>query len=262
MAHTDDPTLEATDFRPGTFAPDPRRAPVAAMVRSQAFIEAKLFLRHGEQLLVNFIMPIAGLVVFALVPHAHDALQRAFPLMLAMAAISAGFTGQAISLAFDRRYGALKRTGASGVPSWTIVAGKLMGVVCVSLLQIVLLGLVAFALGWRASVGSAVVGVVVFFLGVAAFSAFGLLVGGSLPSEVVLGLANLIWVALVGVASYALFELSTDAGAGLVLIPSIALAQGIHIAFQGGIPWVELIILLGYGALAALGASRWFKFSN
>ena len=48
---------------------------------------------------------------------------------MALAVISTAFTGQAIAVAFDRRYGALKRLGATPLPVWGIIAGKSLAVV-------------------------------------------------------------------------------------------------------------------------------------
>ena len=53
------------------------------------------------------------------------------PAIMALAVISTAFTGQAIAVAFDRRYGALKRLGATALPVWGIIAGKSLAVVAV-----------------------------------------------------------------------------------------------------------------------------------
>ena len=42
---------------------------------------------------------------------------------MSLAVISTAFTGH-IAVAFDRRYGALKRIGATALPVWGIIAGK------------------------------------------------------------------------------------------------------------------------------------------
>ncbi len=120
-------------------------------------------------------------------------------MVLAVASTSSGFTGQAISLAFDRRYGALKRTGASGVPAWTIIAGKIAAVFSMVVLQVVVLGGVAFLLGLRVGLSGIVLALFTLVLGVASFTALGLLLGGTLSSEMVLAVANLIWFILMGV---------------------------------------------------------------
>ena len=123
-------------FPAGTFRPDPHRASTRTMLRAQAIIEAKLFLRHGEQLLLSFIIPVCMLVAITLLPviEQDDPMRVGFPIVLAVAAMSSGFTGEAISLAFDRRYGALKRTGASGVPAGIIIVGKILGLVAVAII--------------------------------------------------------------------------------------------------------------------------------
>ncbi|AIT89209.1 ABC transporter permease [Corynebacterium ulcerans] len=256
--------LSADFFPPGTFTPNPQRASVARMVWSQGFVEAKLFLRHGEQQLLSFIIPLGMLLALAYLPLLDDPnpLTKGFPMMLALASMSSGFTGQAISLAFDRRYGALQRTGASGVPSWTIVSGKVLGVLSVSFIQIMVLGAVALALGWTSTATGIVIGLLVFFIGVAAFTSLGLLMGGTLSSELVLGLANLIWVVLVGVASYILFRGSAEPTMWLKLIPSVALSDGLYSGFRGSFPTADVIILLGWLSLGSVMANRWFKFSG
>lgn len=102
-------------FPAGTFRPDPHRASTRTMLRAQAIIEAKLFLRHGEQLLLSFIIPVCMLVAITLLPviEQDDPMRVGFPIVLAVAAMSSGFTGEAISLAFDRRYGALRSSRRS-----------------------------------------------------------------------------------------------------------------------------------------------------
>ncbi|AZA11476.1 ABC transporter permease [Corynebacterium gerontici] len=258
---TTDHSLTALKFQPGAFRPHPQRASVATMLAAQGWIEAKLFLRHGEQLLLSFIIPIAGLLALHFQPVIDTHLDHVFPTMLAMAAMSSGFTGQAISLAFDRRYGALKRTGASGVPAWTIVLGKILGVLGVSLLQIVLLSLCALALGWDVSGAGIAIGLITFFIGVAMFTTFGLLMGGSLSSELVLGFANLLWFALIGVAAVVMMRDGEPPSIGLELVPSVALADGLRDAFNGVFPWMQTLIMLGYSAIGVLGANKWFKFA-
>ncbi|PKZ40670.1 multidrug ABC transporter permease, partial [Kytococcus schroeteri] len=101
-------------------------------------IESLLFLRHGEQQLLSMVIPLGLLIGLTLIPgdDASHAVTRIFPMALAIALMGAGFTGQAIAVAFDRRYGALKRIGAAGVPTWALIAGKVVAVCIVVLLQV------------------------------------------------------------------------------------------------------------------------------
>ncbi|MDO4928705.1 MAG: ABC transporter permease [Corynebacterium sp.] len=253
-----------TTFAPGTFSPAPKQAPIQRILASQSRIEALLFLRHGEQLLLSFFIPVAMLFAMHWLPllAEEERMALGFPVMLAMAAMSSGFTGQAISLAFDRRYGALERTGASGVPAWAIVFGKEIGVVVVSAIQVLVLSTVAWLLGWQpANFGAFILGVLVFFCGVAAFASLGLLMGGTLSSEIVLGLANLLWFLLIGCASWVVFGLSGDPHFVLLCIPSVALAQGLVTAFAGSFPLIEIAILLVWLGVCSFAAFRFFKFS-
>ena len=52
----------STTFKPGTFTPAPKRTSAGAMLLAHGTMEAKLMLRHGEQLLVNVLIPAAILL--------------------------------------------------------------------------------------------------------------------------------------------------------------------------------------------------------
>ncbi|KQB85801.1 ABC transporter permease [Corynebacterium lowii] len=247
----------------GTFAPAPRPAPKAALVAAQGRIETLLFLRHGEQQLLSLIIPLGLLIGISQVPILDDPdpLRQGFPMMLAIATTSSGFTGQAISLAFDRRYGALKRTGASGVPSWAIIMGKIIAVAAMVLLQTVVLGGVALVLGWHVSFLGLILGVLTLILGAATFTSMGLLMGGTLSSELVLALANLIWVLMVGLVGLVMYHSGLAGTSWWDLIPSVALASGLTDAFAGHIPWAQWLILVAWLALVSAATRRWFRFS-
>ncbi|WJZ02708.1 ABC transporter permease [Corynebacterium freiburgense] len=245
------------NFPNGMFAPDTGRAPMRKMILSQARIESLLFLRHGEQQLLSLVIPLTMLIALSLVPLIDNAVTKVFPLTLAIATMSAGFTGQAIGVAFDRRYGALKRIGASGVPPWTIIWGKIIAVLAVVILQTVLLTITAILLGWSMPATGLIPAAITLFFGVAAFASLGLLCGGTLGSELVLALANLIWFILLGTASYIMLR----GGSGLEWVPSVALAQGLSQSFAGQFPTLELGVLFVWLLVGALGASRFFRFT-
>ena len=113
------------------------------MLAAQFGLELKLLLRNGEQLLLTMFIPITLLVGLTLLPLGSFGDNRAatfVPAIMALAVISTAFTGQAIAVAFDRRYGALKRLGATALPVWGIIAGKSLAVVTVVFLQAILSG--------------------------------------------------------------------------------------------------------------------------
>ena len=182
-------STETNRFAPGTFTPDPQPAAIPAMLAAQYGLELKLLLRNGEQLLLTMFIPITLLVGLTLLPLGSlgDHRPGTFtPPIMALAVISTAFTGQAIAVAFDRRYGALKRLGATALPVWGIIAGKSLAVVTTVFLQSILLGGIGIALGWRPSPLSLLLGAVVIAIGTASFAALGLLLGGTLKAEIVL----------------------------------------------------------------------------
>ena len=103
------------------------------------------------------------------------------PGVLALAVLSTAFTAQAIGTGFERRYGVLKRLGSTPLPRWALLAGKATAVLAIEVGQLVLLGAVAAALGWRPSVRGWAAALLLIVLATAAFSGLALLVGGNDP---------------------------------------------------------------------------------
>lgn len=240
------------------------------MLAAQFRLELKLLLRNGEQLLLTMFIPITLLIGLTLMPLGSFGPNRAatfVPAIMALAVISTAFTGQAIAVAFDRRYGALKRLGATALPVWGIIAGKSLAVVTVVFLQAILLGAIGFALGWRPAIAGLALGAVIIALGTAGFTAMGLLLGGTLRAEIVLAVANLLWFVFAGLGA---LTVEGDVQGGMVsdtarfvarLTPSGALTESLTQALTVSVDWFGVAVLAGWGAIAALGALRWFRFT-
>ena len=251
-----------TKFPPATFTPDPQRAAITTMLTAQARTETLLILRHGEQLLLSIVIPVALLIGVSFFPleNIDSPQQLALPFALAIAAMSTGFTGQAISVVFDRRYGALQRIGASGVPRWVIIGGKLIAVTIVTLIQAVLLTAIALIIGWRVSPAAIVPMILTVVVGLVAFTSWGLFAGGTLRSELVLAGANLIWFLLLAAAGGAAMLYGDAAPHSLIIIPSVALTQGLLTAAAGSFPVFHLVILAIWACVGTLFAVRQFRF--
>jgi ABC-2 type transport system permease protein len=148
-------------------------------------MEARLMLRNGEQLLLAVVIPVIVLVggvagAHRIGLHFDESAVDAFtPGVLALAVMSTAFTSLAIATGFERRYGVIKRLGASPLPRIGLLAGKVGALLLVELGQVVLIGVVALLLGWQPHPGwlGALLALV---LGTAAFAALGLLVAGTL----------------------------------------------------------------------------------
>lgn len=258
-------------FPAGTFTPDPRPSSVSRMLAAQYGLELKLLLRNGEQLLLTMFIPITLLIGLSLLPLGSFGENRVavfVPAIMALAVISTAFTGQAIAVAFDRRYGALKRLGATALPVWGIITGKALAVVTVVFLQALLLGGIGLALGWRPHPVGLLLGGAIIALGTATFAAMGLLLGGTLRAEIVLAVANLLWFVFAGFGALTLDTATVpDALAWVArLTPSGALTEALSqaTASHAGTPsvdWFGIAVLAAWGAVSAAAALRWFRFT-
>ena len=245
----------------GMFAPAPGSAPLPRMVLSHAALEARLLLRNGEQLLLALVIPLVVLVGAAQASGVVDLgagrrIDVLTPGVMALAVLSTSFTSLAIATGFERRYGVLKRLGASPLPRSGLLAGKVLAVLAVEAGQLLLIGAVAAGLGWQPSGGATAVlaAVLLVLAGTAALASLGLLMAGTLRAEATLAAANLTYVLLLGlgavivpVASY------PSALQGLVgWLPSGALAEGMRQALTAGpFPGAQLGILAGWAAVGA-----------
>ena len=260
-------TAPSPRFAPGTFSPAPGRGPLLRMLLAQARTEFVLTLRNGEQLLLTMIIPLGllvGLTVLDVLPLGEPRVDEVTPRILALAVMSTAFTGQAIALGFDRRYGVLKRLAATALPRWSLVAGRMLAVLGVVAVQLVLLGVVAALLGWSPHPAGIVPALVLVVAGTAAFGALGVLLGGALRAEVVLALANTVWLVLLVAGG---IVLSVDALPGplgplAAVLPSGALAEGLQAALvSGGAPWGALGVLLAWALGSGVLAARTLRLS-
>lgn len=253
-------------FPAGTFTPDPRPSTVPQMLAAQYGLELKLLLRNGEQLLLTMFIPITLLIGLTLLPLGTFGEHRVavfVPAIMALAVISTAFTGQAIAVAFDRRYGALKRLGATALPVWGIIAGKALAVVSVVFLQAILLGGIGLVLGWRPNPVGLLLGAVIIALGTAAFVAMGLLLGGTLRAEIVLAVANLLWFIFAGLGALTLESDVIPRALSWVarLTPSGALTEALSQATALSVDWFGIAVLAAWGSVSAVAALRWFRFT-
>lgn len=261
------PARPALDLRPA-----PGAAPVGRMLAGQTRMELTLNLRHGESVLLTLLIPVGLLVFFSAVDvlpaDGRDAVDFLVPGVLALAVMSTAFTGQAIATGFERRYGVLKRLGATPLPRWVLLAGKTLAVLAIMLIQAVLLCAVGLALGWDPRLPGVAAGIgwllLLVVLGTAAFSGLGLLMAGTLRAEATLAAANGVYLLLllVGGVVFPLTELPGWLRAVAEVLPTAALSKGLRSVLADGVgPGVGPVVVLACWAVAAVGlAARFFRW--
>ena len=251
----------------GMYAPNPGAAPLPRMIAAQAVLETRMLLRNGEQLLLTVVIPTLLLVLFSTVDivdtGAGEAVGFLAPGILALAVLSTAFTGQAIATGFERRYGVLKRLASSPLPRWALMTAKTASVLVTEVLQIVLLTVIAFALGWSPH-GSPFAVLLLLVLGTAAFSGLGLLMAGTLKAEATLAAANLVFILLLvgGGVIVPLDKFPDAAQSVLGLLPIAALSDGLRDVLQhgAGVPWRDLGILAVWAVVGLSAAGKFFRW--
>lgn len=252
------------------FSPRPGAASFPHMVGAHAALETRLLLRNGEQVLLAIVIPLllliggaeAGGLVSLGGGRRIDVLT---PGVMALAVMSTAFTSLAIATGFERRYGVLKRLGASPLSASGLLLAKTVSLLLIETLQLVVICGAALALAWRPAGGfrSGIECVSLIALGTAAFAGLGLLLAGSLRAEATLAAANLVYVVLLA-AGGVLVPLAKypDAMQPFVAaLPSGALADGLRAATAGKPPgWAPVLVLAAWALVAGAAAIRTFRW--
>jgi ABC-2 type transport system permease protein len=252
----------------GTFTPAPGGAPLARQVLAQASMEARLMARNGEQLLLAVVIPVLVLIGgvegakhVTITGISQQPVDEFAPGVLALAVMSTAFTSLAIATGFERRYGVIKRLGASPLPRSGLLLGKVGALLIVEAFQVVVLVLVGLALGWHPHPGylAAILGII---LGTAAFASLGLFMAGALRAEATLAAANLVYLLLLAGGAVVLPPTAYGSfGSVTRYLPSGALGNTMRAAFlHGDIAGGSLLVLLAWTLVGTAATVRTFRW--
>ncbi|HEY2272874.1 MAG TPA: ABC transporter permease [Jatrophihabitantaceae bacterium] len=250
-----------------SFVPAPGAAPRGKMLGAQTALEFRLQLRNLEQVGLTLVIPLLLLFFFNL-PLLYDLdvarrIDFVVPSIIALAVMSASFTGLAIATGFERKYAVLKRLGATALPRSVLVGAKTIAVLLLEIVQVALICVLGFVLAWHPH-GDPLYVLVLIALGTAAFGGLGLLLAGAVRAEVTLAGANLVWLVLLFAGGIAIPLSKYPHGAAQVLqyLPSAALSDGLHAVLErgAGIPAHDLLALLVWAVVALPAAARWFRW--
>lgn len=258
---------------PHSVMSDSRRAArTPRRIAAHAQLEARAILTNGEQLMVSLMLPAMVLLGLRFVPVSPALFGGKSPSMTdAVAAtavtaiIATSLTSQAIATGFDRRNGVLRWIATTPLGRGGYMLGKLGAMAIVHILQIVVLGALSFALGWRPTAGEILWSIPVWILATCAFGGLGLLIAGTLRTEAVLALSNIIFILLIAVGGVAIpangFPAPVDAL--ISVLPSAAASSALTETLSGHAPSLAALGLLALWAAVFGGLTvRFFRWTS
>ena len=248
--------------------PDARAASCGRRVAAHARLELLMLLRNGEQLLLTAVIPVGLLLFLSLTKvvevgePTEERLDVVVPSMFALALLSTAFTSLAIQTGFERRYGVLRRVATTPLTRLDVLLGKATAIAVIETVQIVVLAGIGLALGWSPDPVGLVLAVPLMVIGSASLAALALLLAGIARAEATLALANLAYLLFAGVGVIVpLSTLPSNAHRWAELLPATAVAEALRVAtIEGRVAWEEVLVMVVWAALAALGVARWFRW--
>lgn len=250
----------------------PRAARATTRIAAHAKLEARALITNGEQLMVSLMLPAMVLLGLRFIPVSPALFSGKSPSMTdAVAAtavtaiIATSLTSQAIATGFDRRNGVLRWIATTPLGRGGYMLGKLGALAVVHILQIVVLGALSFALGWRPTAGEILWSIPVWILATCAFGGLGLLIAGTLRTEAVLALSNIIFILLIAVGGVVIpangFPAPVDAL--ISVLPSAAASSALTETLSGHAPSLAALGLLALWAAVFGGLTvRFFRWTS
>ncbi len=241
----------------------------ASPIRAQTKAEIALSLRQGEATLLTLIIPVLGLVVvgavhfFPVPSGVPSRVNFVLPGVIAFGIMASGMVAQSISTAFDRSYRVTKRLALTPLGRRGIIAAKLISVAFIELIELLVLVIVGSLMGWHPE-GDPLVFLLGWVFGTAAFGGLGLLIGGTLRAELVLGLSNLLMFVLLalGAMAFPLASLPGFLATFAKLLPAAGLSTVLlhGMGSSSGVPLWAIVNVIAWGILAPLLAMKLYRW--
>jgi ABC-2 type transport system permease protein len=169
---------------------------------SQWRFELTNWIKNGEQALLNFILPVLALAVAHYLPAENQT--TVVNLAFVAANVASAFTGLAIVMAFDRRYGVLKLYAVSPLGLKGFFLAKVLVALTISTVQSIGIYLIASLI--ELPLPNALYVVVMLCVATPLWVSLAFIFASNLTAEAVLASANAVFVILAA-SSVPLLEL-------------------------------------------------------
>lgn len=252
------------------------RPSVGQLIWHQFRYQNKLFWRTPLAAFFTIAFPLILLVLFIAIfgneeiPELGVTTAQFFvPGLGVFAAVSATYTNLAINTAIARDNGILKRIRGTPIPPWAYMAGKIVSAIWLAAIALALMMGVGIAFyGIELIPRTVPAAVVTFVVGVACFSALGLLVAAISPSgDVAPAITNATLLPIAFISD--VFLPLEDPPAWMDITGSIFPLKPFVVAFRDAFDptleglqfhWPELAAMLAWGVGAALLAIYFFRW--
>ena len=237
-------------------------------IRTKTTTELQIARRDGEQLLLTLGLPLLFLVFFSQVDvlptSSAEPIDFIGPGILTLALLSVAFVRPAISLGFDRSFGAIKRFATTPLRVSEFLVAKLIATLAVFVVQVALIVGVGMMLSWRPAVTTTTA--VALLVGLATFSSLAIALSSVIDGLTSLAVANTIYVVLLMLSGlvFDLEKLPSAIAAFARLLPTTALVEIVRHQLSpeaflspGNRPWVVLTLWLVASAIGAWRLFRW-----
>lgn len=170
------------------------------MIFALAAADIKITMRRSEALILNLVIPVAVLIALSKTNVDFDKL---IPFTYVQAVLSVSMVSLGITTGFDRRFRVLVRLGTTPLGRKGLVFSKIVSMIFVETIQLIVLSAIALFLGWHPS-PSWLLAFPLCWIASCAFAGIALLIAGSVKAEANLGLQNLAYIVLIGLAAIGL----------------------------------------------------------
>jgi len=260
-----------------------RRPTLGDLLWRQIRYQNTIFWRTPASAFFTLVFPLLFLIVFTLVFGNEDIAELGVttaqfyaPSLAAFGAVSATYTNLAITTAFSRDEGILKRVRGTPLPPWVYIAGRIGSATYLAAVSVtIMLGIGVAVYGVRVF-GVALPAVVVTFLvGVGCFAALGMLVAAVAPSgDATPAIANATLLPLSFVSDV-FIPPSANAPSWLSVVADVFPLKHFAVAFQDAFnpavvaqrgSWIgqfqadHLAVMAAWGVAAMVLAIRFFRW--